>query len=471
MNSGELDALIGRHFPDVSVDKGLARTIGVGERALPAFVRDWLISRFTSDGRPDIPRIERFIQQHLPDKQQANALKSRLLEGEALTILDHYSVEVSLEHGRHVLKIPSLDVFNAYVHESLVKDKPLLLLGSVWGAGKLVRRWDPDRPQRAQIWLDEFMPMQTAVVDIDYFIAQRRSFTVSQWRELLIRSMGYDPDAYTPVQQLWMLARLVPLVQPRVNLIELAPKGTGKSFVFAQLSKYAWLVSGGIVTRAQLFYNMGTKTSGVITKYDAVILDEVQTIRLSEEGEIVGGLKGYLESGEFRVMGFRGTADADVVLLANVPIASDGRPRDKVFFEAMPPWLRGVESTALIDRFHGLLPGWELPRITKGCLAKGMGLRADYLGEVLHVLRLREDYPTYVQEHLHTAGDLRDITAVRRIAAGLLRLLFPDLDVITLELFREYCVSPAMQLRSAIRSQLALMDEEYDPKLAEIAVV
>jgi len=470
MSADQLDRLIRDHFPDVCVDKGLARSIGVGERAIPAFVRDWLISRFTSDGNPDVPRIERFIQQHLPDKQQANSLKSRLLDGETLTILDHYSVEVSLEQGRHVLKIPSLDVFNAYVHESIIREHPLLLLGSVWGAGKLVRRWDPDRPQRAQIWMDEFRPMQTSVVDLDYFVAQRRAFSLAQWRELLVRSMGYDPEAYRPEQQTWMLVRLVPLLQPRVNLIEFAPKGTGKSYVFSQLSKYAWLVSGGIVTRAQLFYNMSTKASGVITKYDAVILDEVQTIRLSEEGEIIGGMKGYLESGEFRVMGFRGTADAGVVLLANVPMTSGGKPRDKIFFDALPSWLRGVESTAMIDRFHGLVPGWELPRITKGCLAKGMGLRADYFGEALHLLRLREEYSTYVQEHLRTSGDLRDIHAVQRIAAGLLRLLFPDLATVSPEGFAEYCVMPAKQLRAAIRNQLALMDEEYHLSLAEIEV-
>jgi ATP-dependent Lon protease len=470
MSADQLNDLINHHFPDVAVDKGWARSIGVGERAIPAFVRDWLISRFTSDGKPDVPRIERFIQEHLPDKQQANSLKSRLLDGDTLTILDHYSVEVSLEQGRHVLKIPSLDIFNAYVHESIVREHPLVLLGSVWGAGKLVRRWDPDRPQRAQIWMDQFKPMQTSVVDIGYFIEQRKAFSVGQWRELLVRSMGYDPQAYTPEQQLWMIVRLVPLVQPRVNLIEFAPKGTGKSYVFSQLSKYAWLVSGGIVTRAQLFYNMSTKSSGVITKYDAVILDEVQTIRLSEEGEIIGGMKGYLESGEFRVMGFRGTADAGIVLLANVPMMSDGRPRDKVFFDALPSWLRGVESTALIDRFHGLVPGWELPRITKSCLARDMGLRADYLGEVLHLLRLREEYSTYVQEHLHTSGDLRDIRAVERIAAGLLRLLFPDLATATLDGFAEYCLAPAKQLRAAIRNQLALIDAEYHPGLAEIDV-
>jgi ATP-dependent Lon protease len=468
MAASELDGLISRHFPDVAVDKGLARSIGIGERAIPAFVRDWLISRYSVDGRPDVPRIERFLAEHLPDKQQANALKSRLLSGEDLVLLDHFSVEVNLDQGRHVLKIPSLDIFNGYMGEPTVTDHPLLLLGPVWGAGKLVRRWDPDKPGRAQVWMDEFRPMQTSIVDLDYFVEQRGGFTLSQWREMLVRSMGYDPAAYTPHQQLLLLTRLVPLVQPRANLIELAPKGTGKSYVFSQLSKYGWLISGGVVTRAKLFYDMRDKVSGVVTKYDAVVLDEVQTIRLSDEGEILGAMKGYLESGEFRVMGFHGTADAGIVLLANIPISSDGRPRDRVFFDAMPPWLRGAESTALLDRFHGLVPGWELPRISKRCLAAGLGLRADYLGEVLRLLRLREAHSAYALEHTHTSGDLRDIQAVHRVAAGLLRLLFPCLDTVTADQFAEHCLEPAKRLRGAIRSQLALMDEEYTAELATI---
>jgi ATP-dependent Lon protease len=471
METPELDTLIRDHFPDVAVDKGLARGIGIGERAIPAFVRDWLISRYSVDGRPDVPRIEQFFAEHLPDKQQANALKSRLLNGEDLLLLDHFSVEVSLEQGRHILKIPSLDIFNAYVPEPVITAHPLLLLGPVWGAGKLVRRWDPEKEKRAQVWMDEFRPMQTSIVDLDYFIEQRKRFSLAQWREMLVRSIGYDPAAYSPEQQLWVLARLVPLVQPRVNLIELAPKGTGKSYVFSQLSKYGWLISGGVVTRAKLFYDMRDKASGVITKYDVIVLDEVQTIRLADEGEILGAMKGYLESGEFRVMGFHGTADAGIVLLANIPISADGRPRDKVFFDAMPSWLSGVDSTALLDRFHGLIPGWELPRITKRCLATGLGLRADYLGEVLRELRSRETHMTYVQDHLHTSGDLRDIRGVQRIAVGLLRILFPCLDTVTVDQFAEYCVEPAKRLRGAIRSQLAFMDEEYGPDLARIEVM
>jgi len=468
--NAELDQLIQRHFPDVCVDKRLSREVGVGERAIPAFVSDWLISRHSVDGRPDREAIQAFLTRHLPDKQQVNILRNQLLNGERLTILDAYAVDVDLNRGRRVLKIPSLDIFDAHVQDSIVDKSSLLLVGNLWGGGTLTCRRDPEDPTKYEVWMDEFQPMQTSVVDIDYYCGQREYFSLQQWREMLIRSMGYSPAFYTPEQQLWILVRLVPLVQPRVNLIELAPKGTGKSYTFSQLSKYSWLISGGVVTRAQLFYNMATKTAGVITRYDAVILDEVQTIRFSNEGEILGALKGFLEAGEFRVMGYQGNSEASFVLLANIPMGPDGTPRDKNYFDVLPHWLQGVESTALLDRLHGLIPGWQVPRLHKDSLARGMGLRADYFGEVLHALRLDERYTDYVRQHIETRGDLRDIRAVERIAAGLLRLLFPGLTHVTPELFAEHCLEPAKRLRQGIRLQLSRMDDEYKPELAEIRI-
>lgn len=470
MPSDRLSELIADCFPDVAVDKSESGRVGAAERAIPAFVRDWLVSRYARpDGQVDRARVQSFLEEHLPDKQQREVLRNRLLEGEELTILDGYEATVNLDRGERFLRIPSLDVFNARLPASVVDNYPLLLSGPLWGAGRLQYRSDPNG---GQVWLVDFQPMQTAVVDLDYFIEQRQRFTTEQWRALLVRSMGYEPDRYDDERQRLLITRLALLVQPRLNLIELAPKGTGKSYVFSQTSKYAWLISGGVVTRAKLFYDMSLKMPGVITKYDAVILDEVQTIQLSDEGEILGALKGYLESGEFRVMQFSGNSEASFALLANIPVGADGLPDASgrtpgSYFDALPSWLRGKESTALLDRFHGLLPGWELPRIQQEHIARGVGLRADYLGEVLHALRRRDDYMDYVRQHTEADQDLRDIKAVQRLAAALLRLLFPDLRVSMSE-FDAQCLQPARTLRGLLRRQMALMDPEFRPDLAPI---
>jgi len=474
MSVSSLDGLIVACFPDVSVHKGVAGSIGAGERAIPAFVRDWLVSRYSVGGVPDRPRIQQFLAEHLPDKQQREFLRNRLVKGDQLTLLDGYEVTIDLRKGERVLKIPALDVFDAKVLPSIVDNNPLLLNGPVWGAGRLEYHF---AEEGGEVWMTEFQPMQTASVDLDYFLAQRPRFSVDQWRALLVRSMGYEPDRYTPAQLSWLLARLAVLVQARVNLIELAPKGTGKSYVFSQLSKYGWLISGGIVTRAKLFYDMAIRVPGVITRYDAVVLDEVQTIRLQPEGEILGALKGFLEYGEFRVMGFSGNSEAGFALLANIPIGSDGKPvqatgQGGCLLETMPSWLRGKDATALLDRFHGIIPGWEIPRIQRDHIADGVGLRADYLAEVLHALRHREEHADFVKQYTSAPGDAdkRDVTAVQRLATAFLRLYFPDLRV-SREEFEHFCLQPARTMRALAREQMSSMDPEYTAQLALVECV
>lgn len=468
--NGPLDHLIESTFPDVSVHKGLAAKAGLSGRAIPAFVSDWLVSRYRTGDGIDGDAIRRFVARHLPDKNQKEVLLYELKSGNPLKILDAYSVSVNPTTGALQLRIPVMDISTARVIDSIVDEHPLLLMGNVWGSGTLAWRQNPDKKNQFQIVMTQFKPMQASVIDLPYFISQRGQYGLDEWINLLVRSMGYAEDQYTDRQKMLMLTRLIPLVEPRVNLIELAPKGTGKSHVFSQLSRHAWLVSGGVVTRAQLFMDMSRQRSGIITRYDAVILDEIQTIKLSNEGEIIGALKGYLESGEFRVMGHHGTAEAGFVILGNIPI-EDGNPRDDNLFYELPAWLKGVGATALLDRFSALLPGWELPRIESASICRSYALRADYFSEVLHILRNNPDYMAYVTAHTRADGDLRDVKAIQRLASGYLKLLFPDLTQMTPDRFAAHCLQPAIELRRNIRRQMSLMDAEYSSRVAPIEIV
>ncbi|QTA79053.1 CHP02688 [Desulfonema limicola] len=465
----ELDSKIEQTFPDVCVHKGLASKAGLSGRAVPAFVSDWLVSRYRTKDGVDAEGINSFIARHLPDKKHKDSLLYELRNGNQLKILDSYSVTVHSTTGKLILRIPALDV-NGRVSDSIVDENPLLLTGSVWGSGTLAWRSNPDKKGEYEIVMTKYRPMQSSTIDIDYFLRQRTRYSLDEWINLLIRTMGYAEEKYDERKKSLLLTRLIPIVQPRVNLIELAPKGTGKSYVFSQLSRHSWLVSGGIVTRAQLFYDMTRQRPGIISKYDLIILDEIQTIKLANEGEIVGALKGYLESGEYRVMGYHGTAEAGFVILGNIPI-EDGMPRDENYFSELPKWLKGIGATALLDRFGGLLPGWELPRIDSSCLCNTYALRADYFGEVLHTLRGRQEYPAYVKDRTETHGDLRDQKAIQKLACGYLKLLYPDLSMVSPEQFEKYCLKPAIELRSNIRRQMSIMDPEYSPKTAEIRVV
>ncbi len=464
-----LDQKISTSFPDVCVHKGLSSSVGLSGRTIPAFVSDWLVSRYSDNkGEVNSEGIRQFISKYLPDKKQKESLMYEIRNGNPIKILDSFSVKVHPRTGDLLLRIPCLDIVGG-IRESIVDEHPSLLMGNVWGSGRI--EWRPlrDKKDQFQIFMTAFNPMQAASINLDYFLNQRKTFSLDEWLTLLTRTMGYNDQNYSLRQKLLIFTRLIPLIEPRANIMELAPKGTGKSYIYSQLSRHAWLISGGVVTRAQLFYDMNRQQAGIISNFNAVILDEIQTIKLSNEGEIVGALKGYLESGEFRVMGFQGSSDAGFVILGNIPII-DGMPRDKNCFSELPKWLNGHDATALLDRFHALVPGWELPRIQSTSLCKSFALRADYFGEVLYTLRSRQEHMAFVKDHTKSYGDLRDTRAVRLLACGYLKLLFPNLESIDLDEFNEYCLQPAIDLRSNMRRQMANVDPEFSPNIADIQV-
>ncbi|MCI5130560.1 MAG: BREX system Lon protease-like protein BrxL [Candidatus Electrothrix sp. EH2] len=465
-----IDEKVYTSFPDVCVHKGMAATAGLSGRVVPAFVLDWLVSKYSdSTGQVNSAGIRKFIERYLPDKQQKETLKYSMCNGNPLKILDAFSVKVHPKRGTLELHIPSLDITGRIHDSSIIDANPLLLQGNVWGSGTLT--WMPSQEKKDEFdtVMTTFNPMQAASIDLEYFLAQREKFTLPEWLAVLTRSMGYDESQYSTRQKTFLLTRLLPLIEPRVNILELAPKGTGKSYIYSQLSRHAWLISGGVVTRAQLFYDMNHQRPGIISHFNAVILDEIQTIKLSNEGEIVGALKGYLESGEYRVMGFHGSSDAGFVILGNIPIM-DGRPRDDNFFSELPRWLNGHDATALLDRFHALVPGWELPRIQSSSLCQSFALRADYFGEVIHALRSSQEHMAFVKTHTASQGDLRDTRAVQRLACGYLKLLFPDVSNVSLDDFETCCLQPARDLRLNVRSQMARMDPEFSPEIARITV-
>lgn len=452
-----------RLFGEVCVNKGLVQEAGFGTRSIPAFVSEWIVTRHTPAGVLDDDarqRIQNFLNRHLPTRDQKEQLKAQLQNGEVLTILDQFSVTIDLQKNESRLSIPCLDERKATVDRHIIESFPLLLGSGVWGVGKL-QYYVPDSSRKeGQIRMVDFRPMQNARLDLDLYCECREQFTLDEWRDLLIASMGYNPEAYSISQQIHMLTRLVPLVQERVNMIELAPKGTGKSFVFLNLSRYARLVSGGKVTAAALFYNNASRQPGLLSNYDLVIFDEAQSISFDNPGEIIGVLKDYLESGSFARGGTQKIeSTAGFMMLANIPLDEFRRPRNVNLFAELPGFLG---ETAFIDRIHGILPGWELPRIENTFVGRGIGFKADYFGDVLHHLRSRAGYEQIVQRNNTITGttDQRDITAISRLAAGFCKLLFPHGQV-GIDDFAEYCLKPAAMLRQQVRDQLSLLDPEY----------
>ena len=453
------------HFAEVIINKSLIHEAGFGARAIPTYVGEWILSRYIEDGEfteESRGKIAQFISKYLPAKGQKDEIKNALLSQQVVTLLDDFSVTINLKSGQRQLRIPFLDLSDAYLNGDIVEKNQLLLSSGVWGVGALFYIPPDGEDQRhGEVWLRDFKPFQVGAIDLDYYTECRQHFTLDEWRDLLISSMGFNPSIYTERQKLILLTRMLPFVESRVNLVELAPKGTGKSFVYDNLSRYARVVSGGKVSPAVLFHNLSSNTPGLVTRYDAVVFDEVQSIAGDAAGELIAGLKVYLESGKFSRGKTEATSEAGFVMLGNITLDADHTPlhQEQGIFKEIPNFL---QETAFIDRIHGIIPGWEMPRVSKDTPSHCLGFKGDFFSEVLHRMRSGVQYGDFVKMNMKLDGcnDLRDRKAIIRLASGYLKLLFPDLNA-TSEEFREQCVVPAVELRQRVRDELHKMDSEY----------
>ncbi|RLB04161.1 MAG: BREX system Lon protease-like protein BrxL [Deltaproteobacteria bacterium] len=454
------------YYGEVIINKGLMAKAGFGARAIPVYVGEWIISQFvdkddlSEESRQEIVKI---VTNYLPQKADKNIILNRLKEQEEVQILDDFRVNVNLEKNVHELSIPVLDVNKGLIQKGLVDENPMLLKTGMWGIGTL-RYVPPDGEEvmKGQIWMVDFKPFQTPGVDLDYYKECRKYFSLEEWIDLLVSSCQFNPEIHTLPQKMLLLSRIIPLVQPRVNQAELAPKGTGKSFVFDNISRYAAVIPGGKLSAPTLFYNSATKQLGLIPRYDVVVVDEVQKIHTDSAGEAMAALKMYLESGRYRrATGDMGTAEAGFIILGNITIGPDRRPLYETngIFKELPS---SLQESAFVDRIHGLLEGWFMPRITKHTPSKSIGFKGDFFSEVLHELRSDLRFSDYVSHsmRLPECDDMRDNKAIARLAEGFLKLLFPDLEV-SEEEFIEFCVNPAVRMRQNIRDELAKLDQEY----------
>jgi len=452
-------------FSEIVINKSFVNNAGFGSRAIPIYVREWIISHYLDDSAElnDQARqkIANFVQKYVPDKSQKEAVKNQLFEQMEVTVLDNYSVYVNLAKGDRYLHIPYLDDDTASITPQIVQENEMLLSSGLWGVGTLYYIPKSDENKRGQVWMREFRPFQLANMDLEYFRDARKNFTTQEWIDFLVASMGFNHKLYSERQKILLICRLVPMVEPRYNLVELAPKGTGKSFVFENMSRYVAVRSGNI-TPAVLFFNDARKTPGLMTRFDSVVIDEAQKVKGDSSGELTALLKSYLESGRFG-RGSAGSiaAEAGLVILANIELDQNRRPINEGIglFRVFPNFLR---ETAFIDRFSGLLPGWDLPRVSKETPSKAIGLKGDIFGEILHSLRNDISYRDYVKKsmELHNCDDMRDSKGIEAGATGLLKILFPN-KTSTEEEFYKYCVNPALELRQRVRDELCKLDREY----------
>jgi ATP-dependent Lon protease len=468
MGTADLDHKILDTFKEFAIDKGLITRLGLSrdDRHIPSYVMDWIVTFAVTKVGTNTSRLRdavvEFIKKHLPSKGEKESIKFRLSQGETLTILDALSVEVKLGNPpEYLASIPCIDEKKARIEAPLLRQNEGLLQSSIWGAAKICH---DDSSEHGGVRVIDFKPMQIGRISLDAFRECRQAFSAEEWVDLLVRTMGYEPGEYSEEEKLWLLCRVIPIVQNRVNMMELAPPGSGKSFVYNNISRHVWLTASQI-SAPVLFYNRQTHTPGLLTRYDLLVLDEAQSLQFSNPSEIQAQLKGYLEQGVYARGDCAATAECGLMLLANIDIQPSPRgryrngkpafePRRGDYIRRLPNFL--LESP-LVDRFHGILPGWKIPPFETTQQAQGYGLKADYFSEVCHALRSASDIAQAVRARLRLSGGKRDCTAIERLACGLAKLLLIGPDD---PHFDELVVRPAEEMRRNVRSQLHALDPD-----------
>jgi ATP-dependent Lon protease len=454
----ELDLLANDVFPGLVVRKDLLRRMR-SAFGVPAFVIEFLLGKYCASTDEDVINegLE-FVRETLASKyvkpDEREVVKSAIKQYTTYEIIDKIDVKLVETHDKYWARLSNLNLDYINIEDSDVRAHDRLLLGGIWAEVSL--RYDDSfifRGQNRPFFVDAIRPIQLSNRNVESFIEARRRFTRDQWLDLLMRSMGYEPNHpyYTKRRKFHYMLRLLPFVEKNFNSVELGPRGTGKSFVYQQMSPYCHLVSGGQTTTAQMFVNLSSGQRGLVCLWDVVAFDEAAGIRFTDKSGI-NIMKGYMEDGTFS----RGrdiiTAEGSIVFVGNIDGDIETIVRTSNLFYPMPQEM----DTAFYDRIHAYIPGWEFQKTSDAAYTSHFGLVTDYLAEVFRELRKRS-YADYAERDFRFGTHLggRDQKAVRKIVSGLIKLLHPDGDVLKEEI-EEY-LTYAMEMRRRVKEQLKKM--------------
>lgn len=453
-----LDLLATEAFPGLVVRKDLLRRMR-SSFGVPAFVIEFLLGKYCASVDEDVIREGlQFVRETLSAKyvkpDEREAVKSAIKQHTSYEVIDKISVRLVETHDKYWARLSNLNLDYINIDDTLVREHDRLLMGGIWA--EVALRYDDSfvfRGQNRPFFVESLRPIQLSTRNVESFTDARRRFTTDQWIDLLMRSMGYEPSHpyYSHRRKLHCMLRLVPFVEKNFNLVELGPRGTGKSFVYQQLSPYCHLVSGGQTTTAQMFVNLASGQRGLVALWDVVAFDEAAGVRFTDKNGL-NIMKGYMEDGAFS----RGrdiiNAEGSIVFVGNIDGDIETIVRTSNLFYPMPKEM----DTAFYDRIHAYVPGWEFQKTSDAVYTDHFGLSTDYLAEVFRELR-KGSYTDIAENSFRFGPHLggRDQKAVRKIVSGLIKLLHPDGGV-TKEELEDY-LAYAMEMRRRVKEQLKKM--------------
>ena len=460
-NMKPLDRKINDHFPGKVVRKDLTKLVK-GNAIVPTYVLEYLLGQYcaTDDEntiKEGIETVKRIISDHFVHRDEAQIVKSTIRERGSHRIIDKVSIKLNDREDQYEAFFANLGLGKIPISDDVIREHPKLLSSGVWCI--LTMGYVSTDEKKATPWVvEQIKPIQISNIDIQEFKSVRDQFTTDEWMDLLLQTMGLNPDEFTKRSKLLQITRLVPFVENNYNLIELGPKGTGKSHVFSELSPHGILISGGEVSKAKLFVNNSSGEIGLVGYWDVVAYDEFAGKTKRTDRGLVDIMKNYMANKSFS----RGTevygASASMVFVGNTDHSVPYMMRHSDLFDALP---KDYYDTAFLDRMHAYLPGWEVQKLRNDMFSSDYGFIVDYLAEVLKDLR-KEDRTNDFSEFFELSDTIttRDKTSIAKTYAGLSKVIFPN-GGITIEEAREL-LDFSIECRKRVKEQLRKMDETFE---------
>ena len=453
----ELDRKAASVFAGKVVRKDLVRKVKVGAN-VPVFVLEYLLGRYcATDDSMAIEAGLRVVNSTLAENfvrpDEANKAQSFVREKGKHTLIDKIKVRYLSHDDKYWAEFVNFGHKYVHIPERYIRQFDRLLMGGIWAQVDIRHEFDEEaRGKRSPFWIDEMQPIQLASFDLEEYRQCRREFTTDEWIDLLIRTVGMEPSHFDRRLKLLFLIRLIPLCEQNYNLVELGPRGTGKSFAYQEISPYVILLTGP-TTVANLFYNLATGKMGLVGLWDAVAFDEVADLQNMQK-EVVTTLKTYCESGTFARGKEALSGSASIALFGNTNQPVEVMVRSSHLFAPMPDVIR--EDMAFLDRIHFYLPGWEVPKMRIEFFTDHYGFVVDYLAEALRELR-RHNFTEMIDHYFSLGSHLnaRDVKAVRKTVSGLIKLICPDGEIPREEL-AEF-LDLALEGRRRVKEQLKKM--------------
>jgi len=457
----QLDKKINDHFPGKVVRKDLTKLVK-GNAIVPTYVLEYLLGQYCATDDENtisagIETVKRIISDHFVHRDEAQIIKSTIRERGSHRIIDKVSIKLNDREDQYEAFFSNLGLNRIPISDEVIKEHPKLLSGGVWCI--LTMGYVTTDEKKATPWVvEQIKPIQISNIDIEEYKSMRDQFTTDEWMDLLLQTMGLNPDEFTKRSKLLQITRLVPFVENNYNLIELGPKGTGKSHVFSELSPHGILISGGEVSKAKLFVNNSSGEIGLVGYWDVVAYDEFAGKTKRTDRGLVDIMKNYMANKSFS----RGTevygASASMVFVGNTDHSVPYMMRHSDLFDALP---KDYYDTAFLDRMHAYLPGWEVQKLRNDMFSSDYGFIVDYLAEVLKELR-KEDRTNDFSEYFKLSDTIttRDKTSIAKTYAGLSKVIYPN-GGIPLEDAKEL-MDFAIECRKRVKEQLRKMDETFE---------